>query len=815
MVSRCQSAVLRPKARLLALAVSGLFAGVFSVSVIFPNVAHAATVGTSSKQYAIDAGKLSDVLAQFAATSGVPLSFDPKLLGETRSAGLNGTFTVDEGFKQLLNGSGYVLEDKGNGAYSLRKVPVSAGFSQERALPAVTVTVEAATEGTGSYTTQSMRTATKFDLSARETPQSVSVVTRQQMDGRGFQSLDDVALDATGLSTRQLGGGERTQFFSRGFEVNTFLADGVPLAFDYDTQGVANMAMYDRVEVIRGAAGIITGTGNPSGAINLVRKRPTRDTQISLTGSGGSWNNFRGELDASGSLNQAGTVRGRAVIALQDADTFKKAYRHERQMIYGTIDMDLGSSTLLSIGGYYNKEDNPGADWNGLPTRRNGEFYHFDRSTRLTPDWAYWNKENSSIFAELEHRFANGWKSTVTVRGLQTKMDMAGTYLYLQPNSEDFGQGAGAYAYKKNQYSIDAYASGPFNLLGRTHELVVGASYIEARDDDGPGGWPSAYDEYVDPVHWDSGSVPKPEFNYVWSRNGYQKQAGAYATTRLSLADPLTLMLGARVDSYEYKMHLSSGGWIDDQAYKVNNKVTPYAGLVFNLDSNHTAYASWASVFRPQNYNARQGGLLDPVTGTNMEVGIKGEYYGGKLTASAAVFQINQKNLPLEAVPTECRDPALPCYTQAGEVRSRGVEFEVAGAITPNWQVMTGYTFNTSEYVNDSDAGKAGTRYDTQTPKHLMKFSTSYQLPGALSQWRIGGAMRVRSETDKPAYHIRQGGYTIMDLMASYKVSEHLDLRLNIYNIFDKYYYQTIGSTQDNNHFGSPRNFLVTAKYSF
>lgn len=813
MVSRCQSAVSRPKARILAFAVSGLFAGVICIPAVVPLHAHAATPAVT-KQYAIGAGKLTDVLAQFAAAAGVPLSFESMPLSTIQSAGLTGSYTVDAGFKALLDGTGYTLDDKGNGAYSLRKVPVSA-VQTERALPAVQVTAGEATEGTGSYTTHTMRTATKFNLSARDTPQSVSVMTRQQMDDRGFQTLDEVALDATGLSTRQIGGGERTQFFARGFEVNTFLADGVPVSFDYDTQGVATMAMYDRVEVIRGAAGIITGTGNPSGAINLVRKRPTQHTQVSLTGSGGSWNNFRGELDASGALNQAGTVRGRTVVAVQDADTFKKAYRHERQMIYGTVEMDLGSNTLLSVGGYYNKEDNPGADWNGLPTKRNGEFYHFDRSTRLTPDWAYWNKENTSVFAELEHRFAGGWKGTVAVRGLQTKMDMVGTYLYLKPASEDFGQGAGAYAYKKDQYSIDVFASGPFSLLGRKHELVVGANYREAQDDDGPGGWPAAYDEYVDPNTWNSSAIPKPAFNYLWARYGHQKQFGAYATTRLNLTDSLTLMLGARIDSYEYEMHLKSGSWAEDQGYKVDNKVTPYAGLVYQLGQNHSLYTSWTSVFRPQNYNQQGGGLLKPVTGDNLEAGIKGEYYDGKLTASAAVFQINQKNLPLQSLASSCQDPAIDCYTAAGAVRSRGAEFEVAGALLPNWQVMAGYTYNTSYHIDDSDAGKAGTRYDTQTPKHLMKLSTNYQLPGALHQWRIGGAMRVRSAIDLPAYNTRQGGYTIVDLMASYQASKNLELRLNLYNVFDKYYYQAIGSTQDNNHFGAPRNFLVTAKYTF
>ena len=575
------------------------------------------------------------------------------------------------------------------------------------------------------------------------------------------------------------------------------------------------MAMYDRVEVLRGAAGLMTGTGNPSGTINLVRKRPTDAPQVSLTGSLGSWNNLRGEIDASGPLNAAGTLRGRAVVALQDTDTFKRAYRHERQLVYGTLEADIAPRTRLSLGGYYNREDNPGADWNGLPTRRDGSFYPLPRSARVTPDWAYWNKENASLFAELEHGLGNGWKTQLTARVLQAKMDMLGTYLYPLEDSADFGQGVGAYAYKKTQYSLDAFAQGPWQWLGRTHEMVFGASVRQNSDDDGPGGWPSDYQQIVDPMTWDPGSVARPAINTLWSRRGHQRQLGAYGTLRLSVAQPLTALLGARVDSYSYDMLTRSGEWSDSSRYRVHDRITPYAGLVYALDSRHSAYASWTSVFQPQSNQGARGALLDPVTGRNLELGIKGEYAQGRLQASAALFQINQKNLPLQLPQSQCSPNVASCYAQTGEVRSRGVEFELAGAVTPSLQLMAGYTYNRAQHVRDSDVAKAGTPYDTQTPRHLLKLSARYQLPGAWQRWSLGGSVRTRSETRSAGYGVRQGGYTLVDLMASYQFSRQLDIRLNINNLTDKYYYQAIGSTQDNNHFGAPRNVLLTARYRF
>jgi outer membrane receptor for ferric coprogen and ferric-rhodotorulic acid len=807
----------------LALAATGLCACAAAQAVAAEAAPVSGVTAEAARDYRIPAGPLDEALTRFGRASGLLLSFTQDQVQGLRSPGVEGVHTSSAGLAALLRGTPLQALAQPQGGYVLRALPVvtpGAAAGQGSTLAEVRVTAEAersgVTEGSGSYVaTGPSSTATRLALSQRETPQSISVITREQMDDRGFQSLDEVALDATGLSTRQIGGGERTQFFLRGFAVNSFLADGVPLTFDQDTQGLATMAMYDRVEVLRGAAGLMTGTGNPSGTINLVRKRPTATPQLTLTGSVGSWNNWRGEVDASGPLNAAGSLRGRGVVALQDADTFKKAYSHERQLVYGTLEADIAPRTLLSVGGYYNKEDSPGADWNGLPTRRDGSFYPFPRSARMTPDWAYWNKENASLFAELEHGFGNGWKSQITARLLRSKMDMLGTYLYPLEDSENFGQGAGAYAYQKTQYSLDAYAQGPWQMWGRSHELVLGAGIRQSSDDDGPGGWPADYAPVIDPMYWDSSSVPKPVFNQLWSRRGHERQAGVYGTLRLNLSDPLTLLLGARLDSYSYNMLTKSGDWEDRSPYKVRNQFTPYAGLVYKLDGQHSLYGSWTSVFQPQNYQAPGGGLLEPVVGRNLEAGIKGEYFNQKLQASAAVFQINQRNLPLQLPQSTCNPTVPSCYAQSGEVRSRGLELELAGQIARGLQLMAGYTYNKAEHVKDSDTAKAGTSYGTLTPRHLFKLSTRYQLPGEWSRWAVGASLRTRSATSTPSYPVRQGGYTVADLMLSYQFSPQLDLRLNVYNITDKYYYQALGSTQDNNHFGAPRNALLTARYRF
>jgi outer membrane receptor for ferric coprogen and ferric-rhodotorulic acid len=235
---------------------------------------------------------------------------------------------------------------------------------------------------------------------------------------------------------------------------------------------------------------------------------------------------------------------------------------------------------------------------------------------------------------------------------------------------------------------------------------------------------------------------------------------------------------------------------------------------VFDLNDTYSVYGSWTSVFNPQNVRDEVGNLLDPVTGVNMEVGVKAEYFGGALNVSAAAFQLRQTNLPLALPVSQCK-ASLSCSEAAGEVESKGLEFEAAGALTANWQVMAGLTYNTAEYAQDSSAGKAGTKFATDRPSRLAKLSTSYRLPGTLSQWRVGGALRAQNEIYKTNNPIRQGGYTVVDVSAGWQATKSLDLRLNVYNLFDKTYYQAISTVASGNAFGAPRSFLVTAKYQF
>ncbi|WP_256590418.1 MULTISPECIES: TonB-dependent siderophore receptor [Pseudomonas] len=255
------------------------------------------------------AGNLSNALSDFANQAGITLPIEPGLVEGLRSPGLNGATSVEGGLHQLLQGTGLQATPQGNGLYLL--TPQEAGKGLELGVTSITGQgLAATTENSGSYTTGSMQTATKLPLSLRETPQSVSVVTRKRMDDKAMTSISDVVKSAPGLFLSNSSGVGRPSFSSRGFDVDNIMYDGFPTSFlTYLPSGEANLAMYDRVEIVRGATGLTQGAGNPGGAINLVRKRPTHQFQGTLTGSAGSWDDYTGTLDVGGPHNEGSSQK--------------------------------------------------------------------------------------------------------------------------------------------------------------------------------------------------------------------------------------------------------------------------------------------------------------------------------------------------------------------------------------------------------------------------------------------------------------------------------------------------------------------------
>ncbi|UCJ17879.1 TonB-dependent receptor [Pseudomonas sp. MM211] len=795
-----------------------LSSAAFAVPVAYAAEPAQASSSASVRQYNIGAGSLTEVLSRFASQAGVALSFDAAQTNGRQSKGLQGAYSVEAGFATLLADSGLQASNAG-GSYILGKTVDNSDALELGATSINASGLGETTESSGSYTTGAMRTATKLALTTRETPQSVTVVTRQRMDDQNMITLEDALKSTPGVTVQKFSA-VRPLIYSRGFQVENLMYDGLPTSYDGDFVPSPDLAMYDRVEIVRGATGLMQGAGTPSAAINMVRKRPTRDTKVSVSGSAGSWDNYRSELDASSALNDSGSVRGRMVASYNDKDSFRDVESSELGLLYGITEIDLGERTMLTLGGSF-QNDNNNTTWGGIPVGPDGSDLGLSRSTYFGNDWEYWDKDTKGVFAEIEHHFDNDWNLRLAAVKNWTTSDILASFV--RPTGNTWQQRTVQQNSTYDQTSYDGYLSGPFQALGREHELVLGGSYRESSKETSGGYAPNF--GIADLGNWDSGARPKPEnVTHTYGTLTETTQKSLYATTRLSLTDPLKLILGGRLDWYAYDQDIRNNPSVH---YNTAREVTRYGGLVYELNPQHSVYISYTDIFQPQTSITIDQSLLEPITGKNYEMGVKGEYFGGALNASAALFQIDQENRGRLVSDTGCN--GMPCYEASGKVRSQGIDLELNGTLMPNWEVAAGYTYTQAKYKQDSDPSNVGRLFDTDVPRHLFKLSTYYRLPGDLSRWKIGGSVYRQNRTYNVGTYtntatgitqpslVEQDAYTLVDLMASYQVNKHLLTQLSVNNVLDKTYYEGLASQPFGGRsvYGAPRNFTVSAKYSF
>lgn len=796
----------------IAIAIRLLLCSASAPLLMLPGAAQAEAQAT--RAYAIPASPLSSQLNQFAAQSGVYLAGDANLATGKIGAALQGNYRVDEGFRTLLAGSGLRAVKQSNDTYMLQKAPES-----DEILVTANINRNGITEGTDSYTTRSMSTATQLNLSPRETPQSVSVVTRKQMNDQNMTTLDEAMSQTTGVNVVYQSS-YQVSFQSRGFTMDNVKEDGISSSFQNSVSGMGfseassespDLAIYDRLEILRGAAGLTQGNGEPGGTVNLVRKKPTYDFHASGSVGAGSWDNYRSEMDVSGPLNDDASVRGRIVGVYQDKQSFVDYVGSERKVLFGTLAWDITPNTTLTTGINWQKTATV-PDLYGLPMGSDYRSLKLPRSTFLGASWNRITFEKINPFAEIEHTFDNDWslKSALNYTRSTAEGKFIGTYGSVTPKLNNAIQRDN----RSDQWGYSLSLTGPFALLGRDHELVVGGEYQKENFDNLFG--TVANRDNVDIYQWDPSSLAEPNWPDYTRRYNYNiYQRALFATTRLELADDWKLILGTRYSAFSYDMYntnRATGNTTHPSSYKVRDKLIPYAGLLWDFADHYTWYASYSDIYKPQDYPDRNKTLLPAVTGKNYETGIKGEFFNGDLNASIALFRIIQANRAV--VDTNCPD-SDDCYRAEGKVRSQGAELEVSGKLAEGWQLFAGYTLTNTKYLQ-AEEGEQGQNYSPYTPQHMFKLYSSYNLPGTLNQWTIGAGVTAQTDTNT-TYNVYQGGYTLVNANITYQYSKNLSFNLVGNNLTDKTYYRTLNNRSINgyNYYGDPRNVMLTAKYTF
>ena len=776
----------------------------------------------------IPAQSLASALNEFGKQANLQVLYSPDQVQGIKSRTVSGSLEPVKALETLLQGSG--ISYQLNGDTVILSAPQGKGLE----LGATTVSghglgTSLTTEDTGSYTTGATSSSTKLPLSIRETPQTVTVVTRQNMDDQGAQSIGDVLRNAPGIST-QAYDSDRMEYSARGYAITNYQYDGVNSMYDgvFDEGATkVDMALYDRVDIVKGATGLLSGSGEPSATVNMIRKKPTREFKASITGSVGSWDNYRTEGDISGSLNDDGSVRGRLVGVYQDADSYIDHYSRKNDVFYGIIEADVTPDTTLTFGMDYQNIKPRGSSWTGNP------YYFsdysktdFSRSFNPATDWSRRDVQAQTTFASLEHRFANDWKIKGTLN--QQTNDHDTQLGSASGGTPDPVTGEGMFFYwgkwegHRVQTTADINASGPFTLFGREHELVVGYTSQDSRQTGAT--FDGSLFEMVPGSIFDwNGHYPKPDFPKNGKYETNQNQNSAYIAARFKPTDDLSLILGTRVSDFQYnstyKYYEQTNLFSDNKTTsKQHGRVTPYAGVVYDINDTYSAYASYTSIYKPVTDRSISGTTLAPTEGNSYELGLKAEYFDGRLNASVAAFRTEQKKLPIQVGTNPNTNEGI--FESLDGATTKGIEFELTGEVMRDWNVIAGYTYAQTR----SDDGERVYGYPLQTtkPENVAKLFTTYRLPGVLNKVTVGGGVNWQSPFYGQIYNdpkgdydiIEQHSYALVNLMTRYEYNDHLTFNLNADNVFDKKYLSGLGNF-NTTYYGAPRSLMLTTKYTF
>lgn len=679
-------------------------------------------------------------------------------------------------------------------------------------LPLVRVTGsgvdDAGTEGSGSYAAP-RSTIGKEAIPLRETPQSVSVITRQQLDDQNLTTVEDALKTVTGVSiVRYDATGNYTQFTARGFAADLYQLDGLPL--ETDANGIYfDLAAYDRIEVQRGAGALYVGAGEPAVTVNLARKRALAAFGASGALSVGRWDAYRAEADVTGALNADGTLRGRLVAVAEDYDTYMDGIDGRKGMGYGTLELDLSPSTTVSVGGTW--QDVRTVLSRGLPAWADGSLIDMPRSTMPVQDWNHQRLISRSAFAELEHRFANASSLKFSLRRTERGNDSR----YLDPaipaaDGTMTGLNASAFERDNSDNNLDLYYTLPWQWRGLQQHWIVGADWRRSGSRTRYAGYEQIPGATLDLFDVDHAAIPEPDFDLERNVGSSRTtSSGVYTQLRFKPAERWTLVGGGRLSWWKLNSVSAFGGSVS--GYEERGEFTPYGAVLFDLNRTMTVYGSINEIFKAQDATTASGEQIGPRRGRQLELGLKGEAADGRVTWLVSAYRLNDENRAIT-------DPADDRFSiPAGKVRSQGFEGEVRGELLANWSVSAGYAYTDTRYIRAAVTQPTRT-FSPTTPRHNANVALQHRITDGPAQGLdLGVAVRGVSDfyNGSGAGRVDGPAYTLVDVNVGYRLSPHLRLTLNVDNLLDRVYWEKVSYPGRQNFFGQPRNLTLALRANY
>lgn len=623
--------------------------------------------------------------------------------------------------------------------------------------------------------------ATRTDTAIHETPQSISVVSKDVVEDLGATRLQD-ALDYAGGVGRanNFGGQGLTTFTVRGFTTGEFYRNGFPINRGYPNMPDANTI--ERLEVLRGPATMLYGRGDPGGTFNVVSKQPLAERTVTLGSQLNDQGMKRGTLDASGPLDEEGRLAYRLNVVGEGGDTFRDHVETERYGVTPVITWQATDDTKVTFEGDFMRNNHPldrgltrFPNQRGTPSR--DTFWGDKDAGKL-------HNDNNMAQLRFEHALSDNW----TLGGGFQWLDGS-----LKGNAiEANGPGSlGAdgrtlqrnFNYRKLEWTDKDYQlnlTGHFSTGGFDHTLLTGIEYedydyksIIQRSSAAAGTYPI---DIFDPVY----GQPRPALTRTPTHDKENlKTYAAFVQDQVALTERLKVLAGARFERFEHDYQ----NYVGKSWQAADNAVTPRVGVIYDLTDTVAVYADAARSFKPNTGASREGGGFAPEKGKSYEMGIKWEALDRQLSVDAAIYQIEKKNVLTT-------DPVDNTFSvAAGQVRSRGFDLNVAGNLTPEWRVIGGYAYVDAEVTRDNTL-RSGTRL-MNIPRNSFSLLNVYEFQdGALKGLGLGAGGKYvdqrAGQTANTAFSM--DAYTVVDLLGYYKVNERVRLNLDVKNLFNREY---------------------------
>ncbi|MFC3691583.1 TonB-dependent siderophore receptor [Chenggangzhangella methanolivorans] len=772
-------------------------------------------------EIAIPAGTLEDGLLALGRQSKVRLLYASDATVGKRAKAVKAD-TFESALRELLEGTGLVYVYTAPGVVTVQdlvKVQATGAVELEEINVEGRGSDDAALNGQGGqnpvghvsgFNATRAVTATKTDTPLIETPQSISVVTSDQLKTQGVESINS-ALRYTSGALGERNGASDTRFggfILRGFEAtgNSFYKDGLRMPGTQFTefQGLDPYGA-ERIEFLKGPASVLYGQNGPGGIINYVSKRPTDYAFGEVSASIGSFDRYQGEFDFGGPVAGSDEFSYRLTGLVREGKTQVDTVDDDRIFLAPSFTWKPSDDTTLTVLGAYQRDR---AGWglqflpaDGTVFRRNGRRIPVNRFLG-EPDFDRYDTDMAMIGYLFEHRFSDA----VTVRQnlrysyLKNEQDQVYGFGYVDASSNQFGRFSSVGRSELDTFAVDNNAqvkvdTGPFS-----HTAVIGLDYrYTSLSDFGAEGTADSIDVF-DPIYGGPITVGAPYQDI----NTKQRQIGVYAQDQIKI-DKLSIVLGGRYDWADTKSKDAVSA--EPETDQMDRAFTGKAGLIYNFDNGLAPYVSYSESFLP--VVASPGGTaLKPDTGQQYEAGLKFQPPEWNATFTAAVFELTRQNVQQSTGPVT--------GNVIGEVRSRGLELEGVATLANGVNLRAAYTYLDLEITKNPSAPEREGNMTYGIPKHAGAIWADYTLQtGALKGLGFGGGVRAQSSTfGDNDNSFKVPSVAVVDALLSYK-RDNYKLALNVSNLFDKRYVASCFSRDFGCFYGEGRKAILKATYTW